>query len=81
MCGKLGGNSFSTSELLYPIIKVKLRLSRAKTKFYMISDNPNVSLGNSDCYLYTRRISLMNIHKKWIDMLHVVLRTSTIWRL
>ena len=36
----------------------------------MISDNPNVSLGNVDCSLYTRRIALKDdYHKKRMDML------------
>ena len=49
--GKLGIDFFSTSELLYPIIKFGLRLIRARPNFYMISDNPNVSLGIVDCSL------------------------------
>ena len=36
----------------------------------MISDNPNVSLENVDCALYTRRIALTDdYHKKRMDML------------
>ena len=42
--GKLGIEFFSTSELLYPNMKFRLRLIRARPNFYMISDNPNVSL-------------------------------------
>ena len=56
--GKLGIDFFSTSELLYPNMKIRLRLIRARPNFYMISDNPNVSLGIVDCSLYTRRIAL-----------------------
>ena len=68
--GKLGVDFFSTSELLYPNMKVRLRLIRARPKFYMISDNPNVSLGIVDCSLYTRRIALKDdYHKKRMDML------------
>ena len=47
--GKLGVEFFSTFELLYPNIKFRLRLIRARPNFYMISDNPNVSLGIVDC--------------------------------
>ena len=66
----LGVDFFSTSELLYPIMKVRLRLIRARPNFYMISDNPNVSLGTVDCSLYTRRNALMDdYHKKRMDML------------
>ena len=68
--GKLGLTFFSTFELLYPNMKVRLRLIRARPNFYMISDNPNVSLGIVDCSLYTRRIALKDdYHKKRMDML------------
>ena len=67
---KLGVDFFSTFELLYPNMKVRLRLIRARPNFYMISDNPNVSLGIVDCSLYTRRIALKDdYHKKRMDML------------
>ena len=48
---KLGVDFFSTSELLCPNMKVRLRLSRALPNIYMISDNPNVSFDNVDCPL------------------------------
>ena len=68
--GKLGIDFFSTSELLYRNMKIRLRLIRALPNFYKISDNPNVSLGNIDCSLYTRRIALKDdYHKKRMDML------------
>ena len=68
--GKLGVDFFSTSELLYPNMKIRLRLIRAKPNFYMISDNPNVSLGIVDCSLYNRRIALKDdYHKKRMEML------------
>ena len=70
LCGKLGIDFFSTSELLYPNMKNRLPLIRASPNFYMISDNPNVSLGIVDCSLYTRRIALKDdYHKKRRDML------------
>ena len=63
----------STSELLYPNMKIRLCLTRARPNFYMISDNPNVSLGNVDCSLYTRRIALKDHYrKKRINMLAYV---------
>ena len=68
--GKLGIDFFSTSELLYPNMKVRLRLIRARPNIYMISDNPNVSLGIVDCSIYTRRIALKDDYlKKRMDML------------
>ena len=43
---------------------------RAGPNFYMVSDNPNVSLGIVDCKLYTRCIGLKgDYHKKRRDML------------
>ena len=66
----LGVDFFSTSELLYPNMKIRLRLIRARPNYYMISDNPNVSLGIDDCSLYTRRIALKDdYHQKRMDML------------
>ena len=68
--GKLGVDFFTTSELLYPNMKVRIRLIRARPNFYLISDNPNVSLGIVDCSLYNRRITLKDdYHKKRMDML------------
>ena len=68
--GKLGIDFFSTSQLLHPNMKIRLRLIRARPNFNMISDNPNVSLGIVDCSLYTRRIALKDdYHKKTMDML------------
>ena len=62
--GKLGLNFFSFSELLYAIMKIKLRLIRARPDFYMFSDNPNFSLGIVDCSLYTCRIALKDDYHK-----------------
>ena len=62
--GKLGVHFFTTSELLYPNMKVRIRLIRARPNFYMISDNPNVSLGIVDCTLYTRRVGLKEDYRR-----------------
>ena len=68
--GKLRVDFFSTSELLYPNMKFRLQLTKARPNFYMISDNPNVSLGIVDCSLYTHRLALKDdYHKKRRDML------------
>ena len=68
--GKMGIDFFSTSEQLYQNMKLRLRLIRAKPNFYMISDNPNVSLGIVDCSLYTRPPALKDdYHKKRMDLL------------
>ena len=74
--GKLGIDFFSTSELLYPNTKIRLRLIRARPNFYMIRHNPNVSLGIVDCSLYTRRIAPKdNYHKKSIPVEYNYLET------
>ena len=68
--GEVGVDFFTTSERLYPNMKVRIRLIRARPNFYMISDNPNVSLGIVDCSLYNRGITLKDdYHKKRMDML------------
>ena len=56
--GKLKVDFSSTSYFFCPNRKVQLQLIRARPNFYMISDNPNVSLGSADSSLYTRRIAL-----------------------
>ena len=51
-------------------MKVSIQLIIARPNFYVISDNPNVSLRNVHCSLYTRRIGLKeDYHKKRMDML------------
>ena len=68
--GKSRVDFFSTSELLYPNMKNRQRLIRARPKIYMISVNPNISLGIVDCSFYTRRIAIKgDCHKKRMDML------------
>ena len=49
--GNLGIYFFSSSEVLHSNRKNRLRLIRARPSFHIISDNPNVSLGNIDCSL------------------------------
>ena len=68
--GNLGIDFLSTSDWLYPNMKTRLRLIGARPNFYMISDNPNVSLGIVDCSLYTRRFALNDDYRrKRVDML------------
>ena len=68
--GKLGIDFLTTLELIYPNMKVRIRLIRARPIFDMISENPNVSLGIVDCSLYTRRVMLKeNYHKKKMSQL------------
>ena len=68
--GKLGVAFFSTSELLYPNMKIILRLIRARPNFYLFSHHPNVSLRIVECNFYNRRNALKDdYHKKRMDML------------
>ena len=69
-CIVIGGRLFSTSELLYPIMENRFRLIRARNNFYMIRNNPNVSLGVVICSIYIRRFALKDHHhKKRMDMI------------
>ena len=69
MHGKLGVDFSSFSELLYPNMKIRLRLIRAVPKSYVISDVPNVGLGIVDCSHFTRGFGLKDdYHKKWMDL-------------
>ena len=63
--GKLGVDFLTTSESLYPNMKVRIRIFRAKPNFYMISKELNISLGIVDCSPYTRRVMVQeDFHKK-----------------
>ena len=51
-------------------MKIRISLIRARPNFYMISENPNVSLGIVDCSLYTRRVMLKeDYHKERMSQL------------
>ena len=54
--GRLAIDLFTCEKLLLPKTKVRIKLIRARPNFYMLSDNPNVSLKIVDCSLFTRRI-------------------------
>ena len=61
---KLNVEFFTNSDLIYPIKKNRLPLFRARYNFYIISDNPSVSLGIVDCWLYTRCFALKEYYQK-----------------
>ena len=61
---KLGVDSFSTSELLLPKDKLRLRVIRTWPNFYKFSDNPNVSLGINDFFHTCRSALEYDYHKK-----------------
>ena len=63
--GNFGIDFLTTSELLYPNMRVTFRLFGARPEFHLISENPNISLGIVDGSLYTRRVMLKeDYHKK-----------------
>ena len=63
--GKRGIGCLKNLELLYPNMKVRISLFRARPNFGKIGENPNVSLGILDCSLHTRRVMLKaDYHKK-----------------
>ena len=62
--GKLKVDSFYTSDLLCPNMKISPALIEAKPNCYLISDNPNANVGIVDCSLYTCRIVLKNDRRK-----------------
>ena len=80
--GKLGVDFFCTSEVMCPIMKLRLQLISARPNFYMISDNTNVSLEIVECSLQTRRIALMDdsTTNEWLCSL-IFLWNSTLCRL
>ena len=62
---KVGIDFLPTSELLYSMMKLELRLIRALFNFLKVTDNPNLSLGILDRSLYAPRIDLGDdYHKK-----------------
>ena len=80
--GKMRNDFLSAFELLYPNMKIRLRLFRAGPNFYMISDNPNVHLGIVDYSLYTRPFALKDdYHKKRMNILAYAPVECNVWRL
>ena len=66
--GALVIDVFSAPEFLCPNKKNRLRLIRTRPKFYLIGDNPNVSLGVVDCSVSTRRfVPKDDYHKKRME--------------
>ena len=54
--GRLAIDLFICEKFLQPIIKVRIKLIQARPNFYVLSDNPNVSMKFVDCLLFTRKI-------------------------
>ena len=67
-CMAKGAEFFTTTKLLYPNWKIRLRLIKAKLNLYMISGK-HVSLAAVDCSLYTRGIALtVENHRNRMEM-------------
>ena len=80
--GILGVDFFRNSDLLYSNKKIRLKLIRARPKFYMFSDNPNVSL-ELLIVLFTLVVLISRIimtRMEWTCLL-TPLWKSTIWKL
>ena len=58
---------FTCEKLLLPNTKVRIELIRARPSFYMLSDNPNVSLKIVDCSLFTRRILVAEPNHQYLQ--------------
>ena len=61
---KLGIAFLRTLEILYSKMKVRNRQFRARPDFYLISENPIVTLSFMDCSLHTRRVMLKEDYQK-----------------
>ena len=65
--GRLAIDLFTWEKLLLPNTKVRTKLIRARPNFYMLSDNPNVSLKIVDCSLFTRRILVAEPNQQYLQ--------------
>ena len=65
--GKLAIDLFTCEKLLLPNTKVRIKLIRARPNFYMLSDNPNVSLKIVDCSLFTRRVLVAEPNHQYLQ--------------
>ena len=65
--GRLAIFLFTCEKLLLPNTKVRIKLIRARPNFYMLSDNPNVSLKIVDCSLFTRRILVAEPNHQYLQ--------------
>ena len=64
--GELGVDCFPSSELPYPNMTIRVRISRSRLIFWNISENPSVILGISvvDSSLYTPLFAHKDDHRK-----------------
>ena len=80
--GKLGVDFFSTSELLYQNMKIRLRLIRARPNFDVIMRQPTLVLELLIAHFtLVVFLSRMIIKRNEWTCLHMLLWGSAIWRL
>ena len=78
--GKLSVDFFSISELLYPYMKIKLRLIKARLNFTGLAMTPNLVLEKLIArFTLVVLLSRLSITKKEWIFLHLLLWSSTIW--
>ena len=65
--GRLAIDLITCEKLLLPNFKVRIELIRARSNFYIISDNPNVSLKIVDCSLLTGRILVAEPNHQYLQ--------------
>ena len=65
--GRHANDLFTCKKMSLPKTKVRSKLIRARTNFYMLSDNPNGSLKIIDCLLFTRRILVAEPNHQYLQ--------------
>ena len=65
--GRIAIDLFTCEKLLPTKTKVRIKLIRARPNFYMLSDNPSVSLKIVDCSLFTRRILVAEPNHQYLQ--------------
>ena len=65
--GRLAIDLFTSEKLLLPNTQARIKFIRARPIFYMLSDNPNVSLKVVDCSLFTRKILVAEPNHQYLQ--------------
>ena len=79
--GRLAIDLFACEKLLLRKTKTRIKLIRSRTNFYMLSDNPNVSLKIFDCSLFTRKMLVAEpriLSKKLKHLSHFIEKSETL---
>ena len=65
--GRLTTDLSTCKKFLLPNTKVRIKLIRARSNFYMLSDNPNLSLKMVDYSLFSRRILVAEPNHRYLQ--------------